>query len=205
MTPIYHITHVNNLASIVRDERLWCDGEMENRDCITIGYRSLKDRRAGTEVTVSKYGTLADYIPFYFAPRSPMLFKISHGAVDFYEGGQDPIVYLVSTIELVVKEKLPFCFTDGHAVMALSKQYDDLDHLNRVDWKIMRERYWNDTNEDGDRKRRRMAEFLVHNFFPWSLIGEIGVFDSKRKQKVEKLIGSDKHKPVVTIHRDWYY
>lgn len=43
----------------------------------------------------------------------------------------------------------------------------------------MGERYWNDTPEDGDRKRRRQAEFLVYTSLPWRLIEEIGVISRK--------------------------
>ena len=45
--------------------------------------------------------------------------------------------------------------------------FDRLDDLDKVDWKIMKSKYWNDTDEDPDRKRRRRAEYLVHQLFPW--------------------------------------
>jgi hypothetical protein len=41
----------------------------------------------------------------------------------------------------------------------------------------MGDRYWRNTDEDGDRKRRRAAEFLVYNFFPFSLVTGIATYD----------------------------
>ena len=44
--------------------------------------------------------------------------------------------------------------------------FDRLDDLDKVDWKIMKSKYWNDTDEGLDRKRRHQAEYLVHQLFP---------------------------------------
>ena len=52
--------------------------------------------------------------------------------------------------------------------MRFTDFFDDLKDLDKIDWDLMQSRYWNDTNDDPDRKRRRQAEFLVHEFFPWS-------------------------------------
>jgi len=49
------------------------------------------------QVPLAPYGCVADYVPFYFAPRSPMLYKLHKGGVPNYTGGQDPLVYLVSS------------------------------------------------------------------------------------------------------------
>ena len=59
----------------------------------------------------------------------------------------------------IAAAKAGFVFTDGHAIMQLSKFYDDLGYLTEIDWDIMEEKYWRDTIEDPDRKRRRQAEF----------------------------------------------
>ncbi len=76
-----------------------------------------------------------------------------------------------------------------------------------IDWEIMEAKYWADTDEDGDRKRRRQAEFLVNEFFPWRLIREIGVISPEMKQRVETQLKQfpNRHQPLVKIHREWYY
>ena len=40
----------------------------------------------------------ADYVPFYFGPKSPMLYAIKQGKVEGYQG-QREIVYLVAAAE----------------------------------------------------------------------------------------------------------
>ncbi|WP_372511841.1 DarT ssDNA thymidine ADP-ribosyltransferase family protein, partial [Frankia umida] len=50
-----------------------------------------------------------------------------------------------------------------------------LDKLGEVDHNIMRVQWWNDTDDDNDRKRRRQAEFLVYGKLPLELVMYIGV------------------------------
>lgn len=89
--------------------------------------------------------------------------------------------------------------------MDISRFFDDLGFLARVDWKIMKETYWADTIEDGDRSRRRQAEFLVHQFFPLNLFESIGVIHKTIASQVSGLLQPLKQKPNVVIAPAWYY
>jgi len=59
--------------------------------------------------------------------------------------------------------------------MQLSEFYYDLGYLSEIDWEIMEEKYWSDTQEDPDRNRRRQAEFLSFNKFSWNLVEKIAL------------------------------
>ena len=123
-----------------------------------------------------------------------------------YTDGEDPILHLVTTAEAVAAAGLPFTFTDGHAELAVSEFFDDLTQLaDKIDWKVMASTYWNDTPEDPDRKRKRQAELLVHHFAPWSLVQSIGVKNLVMKERVEEMLATATHRPVVTVKRNWYY
>ena len=152
-------------------------------------------------------GVLADYVPFYFAPRSPMLGAIHIGKVEGYTEGQEPVLHLVSSAEAWVQMGNIPVFTDGHAIIQLSDFFNDLQHLNRIDWKITQERYWHDTDDDNDRTRRREAEFLAHQFFPWPLISEIGVMTNAMAKAVNEVLkqNPESHRPVIATRRNWYY
>ena len=144
------------------------DGELQcDRGCnasgiepVSIAYQDLKAKRSEWPVRVARGGTLADYVPFYFAPRSPMLYAIAGGWVAGYSGGQVEVAHMVFTANELARAD-EFVITDGHAATSLSEQFDDFARLDEVDWGIMRDKYWRDTDDDGDRKRRRQAEFLV--------------------------------------------
>jgi|TARA_B100001964_G_scaffold240356_1_gene309935 hypothetical protein len=192
---------------MLREGGLWCDAERLARRLGSVGiaHQHIKERRARKVVPVASGGTLADYVPFYFAPRSPMLFAIHKGAVEDYRESQREILHLVSSIDAVQPGGSPWCFTDGHAEM-LSSFSDDLEDLDEyVDWPIMRAHYWADTADDNDRKRRRQAEFLVHRFFPWAAISEIGVVDDEMAMTVSDQLDGSANIPAVNIQRSWYY
>jgi hypothetical protein len=122
----------------------------------------IKASRRKIRITLAPYGCVADYVPFYFAPRSPMLFKLARGYVSTYTDGRDPLIYLVSTVEVVVQAGLRYLFSDGNCAAAVTQISGDLALLDTmVDWDVMRSQMWNPTAEDPDRMRRRMAEFLV--------------------------------------------
>jgi hypothetical protein len=112
---------------------------------------------------------------------------------------------LVLDAQEVAGAQLPFVFTDGHAVIGYTRFFTDLEAITNVDFEVMRARYWNDTSEDGDRKRRRQAEFLVHTYVPWELIREIGVLDSQMRDRVNLLLRGETHVPPVRIRAGWYY
>jgi hypothetical protein len=205
--PLYHITHLDNLTSIVQ-----CGGLLSNT-CLRarnqkfrdISYGNIQDRRATKTVPCAAKGVLHDYVPFYFAPRSPMLYTIHKGNVPSYQGGQATVLHLVTTVEAIEKAGLVFTFTDGHAVMVYSDFYEDLEALEMIDWGVMESRYWHDTNDDPNRKCKRQAEFLVHNAFPWELIQEIGVMSQSVQAQVRQILQQVSDFTPVNVYADWYY
>ncbi|MDH6100191.1 DUF4433 domain-containing protein [Anabaenopsis sp. FSS-46] len=206
---IYHITHINNLPSILKSGELMAHSRLrqETIQYQDIAHGHIQDRRSMTLVPCGAGGTLHNYVPFYFAPRSPMLYAIHKNNVGQYRDGQTPILHLVSSAEAVAA-KLSFVFTDGHAIIQNTGFFADLEDLYTdgvIDWKIMRTRSWRDTAEDGDRKRRRQAEFLVHQFLPWELIEEIGVINTTIQTQVKQILQTFNFHTPVRVNCKWYY
>lgn len=204
---IFHITHIQNLPKILDSGCLWSDSESKSRNLETkgIAYQAIKSRRERREVPVSMGGCVADYVPFYFAPRSPMLCRIFNGEIEGYNEGQDPIIHLVAKIEEVAEAGLTFTFTNGHAEMLPTEFYDSLDDIDKIDWNLMRSKYWFDKEDDMNRKWRRQAEFLVHNHFPIELIKGIGVYTEVIKTQVENILSDSGKRIKVAVLPDWYY
>ena len=200
---IYHITHADNLAGIVREGRLWCDAQRMPRNLgnTNIGYSHIKARRMRHPVTVAAGGALGDYMPFNFCPRSVMLYVVSQGHENYREG-QRPIVHLVSSIDAIQATGRPWFFTDRHADLGYANQYDALEKLGEVDWAVMPMRQW---GGDTDLKEKRQAEFLVHEWCPWSAVEMIGVMDQEIAARVQAMLAGAAHQPRVEVHRDWYY
>jgi len=208
-TPVYHLTHIDNLVSIIQSGGCLSFNQMQNQeiDHIDVAYETIQARRAQKSVPCGPGGCLHDYVPFFFAPRPPMLYAIHGGSVEGYEQGQTPLIHLVTTAQTVSNSSSEWVFTDGHATMAFSGFFDDLNDLNEIDWEVMESRYWNDTPTlpDRDRKRRRQAEFLIKDCCPWELFSEIGVINSRMGSRAENILENNRHQPIVQIHGNWYY
>jgi len=204
---LYHITCYKNLNGILTDGMLICKNNIDSKrtDYISIAYETLQDRRKNRVVPLPPYGNLHDYVPFYFAPRSPMLYAIRRGCVEGYQEGQENIIYFVVKTSKVLELNLEFVFTDGHPIIFYSKFYKKLDDMKCLDWEIMKERYWRNTDDDGDRKRRRQAEFLIYQTVPIDLIERIVVMNQGIARLINALLVKYQEKIPVEVRRDWYY
>lgn len=70
----------------------------------------------------------------------------------------------------------------------------------------MKEEIWRNTPEDGDRMRRRMAEFLVHGRFPLKLVaGYVVRTPARRVRLVRMLEAAGSHGVYVDVRPEWYY
>lgn len=207
-TPIYHFTHAKNLPTILRAGRLYCKSQISDSDqVVNVSHQSVQEKRRNKRVRCHPGGILHDYVPFYFAPRSPMMYVISRGGVEGYDTNTIPLIYLVSSVERIQEMNLQFAFSDGHPVVALSRFYNDIEDLNRVDWPVMRARLWKETEEDPDKSRRRQAEFLIHGTFPWDAIEFLAVKNPEMKRRLEQYLVEQWPDRVksVKVEPDWYF
>jgi hypothetical protein len=204
---IYHIVNVDRLTSIVA-EGLLCDAEAVRRELpgTTIGMRTIKDRRR-TELTLASHPGLyvGECVPFYFCPRSIMLYlmhKGNHPDLE-YHGGQGPIIHLEAdlrrSVEWAETQRLRWAFTLSNAGARYFEDRSDLNQLNEIDWNAVRATDWQGLKEG------KQAEFLIERHFPWQLISRIGVRSRATYDQVLTMLGGPAHKPVVEIKPEWYY
>lgn len=205
-TPIIHMTHVGNLERILAAGELRATARLNASGTAftNIAYSSIQAQRAGKVVPCGPGGSLHDYVPFYFTRRSPMLYTIHRGNVSC-EGGQGALVHLVSNAQAVAASGLGYAFSDGHGIMAYSSFYDDLGHLGEIDWDVIAASQWADTVEDGDRKRRKQAEFLVRDRFPISLLQGAVVQTQARADEVNSILQRLGQPLRVVVRTGWYY
>lgn len=203
MTLLYRITHIDNLPDLLA-RGCDCSPNVAKAQGITkrsISHKDIMDKRENAVVRVAPGGFVADYVPFYFGPKSPMLYAIKEGKVEGYQG-QREIIYLVTAAEDVETARIPFAFTDGHAIMNYVGHYNRLADLPKVKWDIIRATYWNNF-EDG--RCRRQAEFLVRERFPLTLVREIGVMDESVRNQVAALLEPSSLQPLLQVRREWYF
>ena len=208
-TPIFRLVHIDNLAVCLSRGALHAPNHTPQDGPVyrTIHRADIQEGRRVREVRAGARGTVHDYVPFYFGPRSVMLFQLSTGWVPGYAGGQEPLLHLVTYCQTVAAAGLGFAFSDGHGLARFSDWYGDLADLDKVDWDAVYARVWRDTPEDMDRQRRKQAEFLVHRSMPWALVGEIGVYNEVARERAEAILASHGRGGTlpVRIQPEWYY
>jgi hypothetical protein len=205
---IYHIVHIDRLPSIIADGRLWCDAEVAQRGGApgtTIGMNSIKQRRLTKPLNSHPDLRVGDCVPFYFCPRSVMLYLIhrnNHRELE-YHGGQGPIIHLEADLRQTVAwaddHNQRWAFTTSNAGSSYFDDYSDLAHLDKVHWDAVKARYWSHSKEE------KQAEFLVERTFPWELVSRIGVQSQPTYDKVLDVLGAATHRPTVERKREWYY
>ncbi|QJD78191.1 type II toxin-antitoxin system toxin DNA ADP-ribosyl transferase DarT [Spirosoma rhododendri] len=200
---IFRIMVLTNLAHVLEHGVACrnCHHLVQQSDFVTIGEDDIIKKRDVRRVSCEPFGVLADYVPFYFAPRSPMLSKITHTNSRVKE----EVIYIVSKVSVVAKAGIPFAFSDGHALMDFSRFSNQLAELSMIDWEVMRSKYWNPTSQDNDRRRRRMAEFMVHQYFPVDCIRAIVVANEAVAQAVQQQLDNFASQIPVRIQPDWYF
>ena len=203
------MTRIERLPSVV-EHGLLPDNVCRRRQItgVEIGYDHIKRRRALRAVPRGVGGTLADYVPFYFAPRSPMLYAITRGLVSVDAARTEQIAYLVSSTQALRQAGLTVIASNRHAELDYAEMTDndrDLDGDEFVDWPLMTATYWNNTPEDPDRKERRQAECLVHPVVPWQVIEGVATMTERARAQVELVLGSVGQPVPVAVRANWYF
>lgn len=211
---IYHIVHVDRLLSIIADGYLWCDAEVVRRTPAgtTIGMNHIKQRRL-EELTLTSYPNLSvgDCVPFYFCPRSIMLYLIYRGNDTSltYRSGQEPIVHLQADLHNCVawaeQHDKRWAFTLSNAGAYYFEDRCNLAQLSEINWQAVRTNRWSGNGISSSIKEGKQAEFLFEYCFPWHLIECIGVHSEIIYKKVVNVLPVNGHRPQVAIKTDWYY
>ena len=207
---LYHITHVDNLRDIAADGGLLPDAEMlaQGGPPQAIGMSGIKRRRVEELEVDRQPGTkVGDYVPFYFCPRSVMLFVIhcaNHPELT-YRDGQGPIVHLEADLHAVIQwaeeSGRRWAFSLSNAGAYYTEFRSRLDELDQLDWRAIAATDF----RSAEVKERKQAEFLLHGRFPIELIERIGVRSAGIQERAATALAGTRHRPAIEIRQGWYF
>lgn len=190
---------MDNLGFIVRNGLLSANFPGNDPSFRRIGDSSLIQTREGLNAPNPPGGSFQDYIPFYLGPRPPTLYKIAKGHEDIEQLPQHEIIYLISSVEVVIQNGLTYFFSDGHARAVTSNFYTDQANLDNLDWETIYSNQWYNTPSDMSRKQRKQAEFFVKDFMPWNCIEMIGVFNNETKKRVQNVLNTNNEQKTIKV------
>jgi hypothetical protein len=206
---IYHIVHIDRLPSVIADGCLWSDAVMVQRSGAgtVIGMNAIKQRRLGLPVSCHPGDCVGHFVPFYFCPRSIMLYVIhraNHPDLA-YRGGQEPIIHLEADLNRVIAwanaNGRKWAFSLSNAGAFYTQFRSNVGQLGEVNWPAIAA---NDFRR-ADVGEGKQAEFLLHHLFPWGLIERIGVFSQGVAQHAANAMKGAVHRPRLEIRTEWYF
>lgn len=207
---IYHIVHLDKLSSIISNGRLFSYAITQERNIhngTTIGMQEIKERRLTSHLSSYPNLTVGNCVPFYFCPRSIMLYVIhcQNNPDLAFQGGQQKILHLEFNLKRVLdwaeQNKKRCAFTTSNAGSCYFEDFSDFNLIyNKLNWEAINAELWRAVKEE------KQAEFLIESEIDWSLVDTIGTQNAIAYREVSAIMdGINKHKPELKIIPQWYY
>lgn len=202
---IFRIVHRDNVPWLL-DNGLHCrNSGRSDPDYVAIGDPELIEKRRHRTVPIPPGGTLGDYVPFYFTPRSPMLMSICSGYRGLRRYDPSEIVIVTAPLRDLARAGIAFVFTDGHAYMQTTTYFDDLARLDRIDWDLLQSSEFRRSDEDPGRMNRYQAEALVHKAMRLDGLGALGCYDDVAKAMISRWVAERGLEIKVFKRSSWYF
>lgn len=169
---VFRLTHIDNMPWILANGLHCSTSARRDPDFVSIGNTEVIQKRRRTAVPVGPRQTLADYVPFYFTPRSPMLYNIRTGYGVTRRKPEELVILVVSLRSLVV-HNVPFVISDRHAALQYATFRTTLAGLDNLAWDYWQQRDFKRDQNDPSKFERYNAEALVYRHLPIERIESI--------------------------------
>lgn len=206
---LYHIVHIDRLASILAAGGLYSDSRMRAEGCggTTIGMGDLKSLRLRKPVDVIPGSYVGDFVPFYFCSRSVMLYVIyrgNHAALQ-YRGGQGPILHLEVDLGRAVdwadRNGVRWAVSLGNATAGYAEFKTGRQELGELRWDLIPVSDFRDPQV----KEAKQSEALFFDFVPWELVERVGAINPATAAQAAQIIQVNPHRPIAQAMPQWYY
>ena len=203
---LFRITHIGNLPWLLANGLYCANGAAADPNFVAIGNPDLIGKRADRPVPHSPGGTLADYVPFYFTPTSPMLLNIKTGYAGLTRRANEELVILVSSCQAMNDHQVSMLYTDRHAYVATARwtaEHRDLKDM--LDWDILRRHDFARSDRYPDKVERYQAEALAHRHVPPAALLGVGCVSPAVKSAVEAQVLAADLALRAVVRPEWYF
>lgn len=203
---VFRIIQIQNLEFDLKNGLFAKNSAPINPQRIVIGSEEIINERDTRPVKCYPDDVVNDYVSFYFSFRTPMLYNIITGK-GVPKHPQETIIYLCCKLTDLTSLDKAWCFTNGNAAKKITRFYNDLSELDKIDWHAVRSIDFRHDNADGDedRVRKKHAEFLVKDKVPAKKISEIAVLNRTIKNHVETIVSACNLAIEVKVKQDYYF
>lgn len=203
---LFRITHVDNLPWLLANGLPCANAGIRDPSFVEIGNPDLIGKRPRRAVPLPPHGTLADYVPFYFTPKSPMLLNIKTGWNGISRRSNAEIAIVVSSVESMYKNSVALLFTDRHAYMNTARwSANPADLATMIDWDILRRHDFSRSDDYPDKKDRYQAEALAYHHVPVAALLGIGCASPTDRPRIEAMVTAKGLALPVRSRPEWYF
>lgn len=186
---LYHMTSIDNLPSILSHGLLSHNQAhyfgLNQTDISDNCVQDIRQHQSVNDIP------LHDYVPLYFNPKNPMLYRRK-------ELQQNIAILAINPIVLIYPQTV---FSDGNAACRGTNFYSDIEMLSQLNWDTIWAIYWNDK---ADGKRIRCAETLVYPELPLDNILTVFCYSEMSAISIQNMMPSDVSIPVQ-VNRNLYF
>lgn len=200
---IFRITHYSNLPWILANGLHCKSSPIRDPNFVQIGRGEIITRRTVKRVDEPPGGVLADYVPFYFTPRTPMLLNIKFGKLGLPQWPMNDIVILVASLR-EQSSRRRFVISDRNAASATADFSSDLESLSLLPWALWRSSDFKRDDAQPDKIERYMAEALIHGSLPAAELKAIACYSRTRTAEVARWVAEAGLVVRVTQQSGWY-
>ena len=202
---IFRITDVRNVSWVLRNGLHSQNSGRTDPDYVRIGNQDLIASRASRCVPIAPYGALADYIPFYFTPYSMMMYNITTGYRGIPKIANYKIAIMVASLHEIAKSGTAIVYTDRHAYLRTARFFSSMDHLDEIDWEILRNRDFRRDLDDPEKTSRYQSEALIFEQLAVEQLTGIVCHDESARQTLEEYRRSASVEIKIVVHPQWYF
>lgn len=200
----YHFTSIQNLESII-DNGIYSTNQKIARGIthVNVAEEGIQRRRAQMQVPGANGRCVHDYVPFYFAKKTPMQLAVLHKKnVD-----QQFIIYFAVSIALLDTRPGAF-FTNASANTDIPPSFfsgnAQSDQLDSLDWPTIDSSGWRYADEN--QRHRKMAELLLPDHVQLHEINQIITWNQSMSDCVRNIFnGKRVAAPNVTVGGGEHY
>ncbi|MES2433399.1 MAG: DUF4433 domain-containing protein [Pseudomonadota bacterium] len=232
---IFRQVYLADIATFLLDGEVRAKNHARRQPCHQASYQEIVDRRGTQAFPMPCGGVVNDYVPFYFSPITAFTYTIFMGNVSLTapdgtnlgQAKEDDRVFLVARPQRVATAGLTCCFSD-FALNSRAPMPSVETDLTRLETHV----YWNVFDEiplvasipevgyagvcqffknmatppeRQARREKRMAEFLVRDAVPLSLIDCIIAKNEQVGDKLSQMMHASAWNIPIHVKRGCYF
>lgn len=202
---IFRVTHIRNIPWALRHGLCASLHDEQDPDFVSIGLGELIQARRRRKIPIDPGGSLADYVPFYFTPYSPMLYNIVTGR-NVERRPRRELAVLVSSLRRAVELERPFVVSDRHAYLSNARFTNEISRLSEwVPWSLLRGRDFKREPENPEKTERYQAEALIYRHLPAHALDGVVVYNEEAEEWVARYADEAEVSPRIVVRPGWFF